>query len=83
MMERRIMGEAANNPAVQRSARRMRRQTRDLGERFVEELLTEAAVQGHNIQFHDFELLLGLEKRPRFLRSIIIELMVCIREKPK
>ncbi len=78
-----IMGDAANNPAVQRSYRRMRREQRDVGDKLVQGLLEQAAAEGRFLTMDDIVRILGPENRPKFMRSIIIELMVCIREKPK
>lgn len=61
----------------------MRREQRDVGDKLVQGLLEQAAAEGRFLTMDDIVRILGPENRPKFMRSIIIELMVCIREKPK
>ncbi|MDO8514575.1 MAG: hypothetical protein Q7S50_03465 [bacterium] len=79
-----ILGAAAQNPAVQESARRLRSRYRAATDMLLERLLVDGAEQ--RITIEDIEQLASLEKTPdgkspEFMRKIIIELMVCLRKK--
>jgi len=78
-MKMEILGEAARNPEVRRSARRIRRRYRNLADALLTRLLAEGAAQG--LVFEDIEQLIALEPRPTFMRSIIVELALCSRRK--
>jgi len=78
-MKMEILGKAAKNPEVQRSARRVRRHYRNLADTLLTRLLAEGAAQG--LVFEDIELLTEFEPRATFMRSIVIELALCSRRK--
>ena len=78
-MKMEILGEAAHNPEVRRSAQRIRRRYRNLADALLTRLLAEGATQG--LVFEDIEQLAAFEPRATFMRSIIIELALCSRRK--
>ena len=79
-----IIGPAAANPEVQKSARKMRRRYHTAALTLLERLLVEGADK--QITLEDIEQLISLEKTaerrsPAFMRKIVIEIMVCLRPK--
>ncbi len=72
-----IIGAAANDPHVQESARRIHRRHRAALHELSERLMIEGIE--HNINIDDLERLAEFNKRSAFMRSIVIELMLCLR----
>jgi len=79
-----VIGPAAADPEVQKSARRMRRRYRNAAYTLLERLLVDGAEK--QITLEDIERLISLERTaerrsPLFMRKIVVELMVCLRPK--
>lgn len=74
-----ILGTAAKNAEVQRSAERFKERYRKVADELVERLLIDGT--GEKITLDDIEKLSALSESAQFRRKIIVELMVCLREK--
>lgn len=74
-----IMGDAGKHPAVRESARRMYQKHRNAALSLVERLQIDGIGHNVSIQPEDIERLAALTKRSAFMRSIIIELLICLR----
>ncbi len=77
-----IMGDARHDPAARESARRMYRRHRNAALQLVERLQIDGTEQNVSIQIEDLERLAALTKRSKFIRAILIELMLCLRIEP-
>ena len=76
-----VVGEAAKDPEVMKSFRRLRRQYRMVADKLVERLLVEGAAQG--VSLEDIERLIVPARRETFMIGIVVELIVCLRPKPE
>ena len=74
-----IMGDAGRHPAVRESARRMYRLHRNAALDLIERLQVDGTERNISIQTEDIERLAAHTKRSKFIRSIIIELLLCLR----
>lgn len=74
-----VIGPAAENPAVQESVRRMRRRYHKVALALLERLLVEGAEKGINLE--DIERFTESTSSATFRREILIELLVNLHDK--
>jgi hypothetical protein len=79
-----ILGPAGDDPEIRASVARLRERYRNAADTLFERLLVEGLEE--NVSVEDIERLCMTEKlpdnrSPAFIRKIVIELLICLRQK--